>query len=172
MRALSIDYLRTPRSLRWVGMVILVAGGVASAGFVQQYRDLQLELSRVQMTAGLLNVERIPASAASARGTEEELKQVNVMIYQLTLPWGEIFAAVENAATPQVALLQVQPDAQQRLLKITAEAKDQGAMLQYVRRLSDARNLSNVHLLSHQVQVQDPLRPIQFSVQANFGVKP
>jgi len=66
----------------------------------------------------------------------------------------------------------MQPDAQQRLLRITAEAGSQDAMLEYVRRLGESRKLNNVHLLSHQVQAQDPRRPIQFTVLAAFGVAP
>jgi len=45
-------------------------------------------------------------------------------------------------------------------------------MLEYVRRLGESRKLNNVHLLSHQVQAQDPRRPIQFTVLAAFGVAP
>ena len=43
---------------------------------------------------------------------------------------------VEAAATPNVALLALAPDPQQRILKVSAEAKDQEAMLEFVRRLA------------------------------------
>jgi Tfp pilus assembly protein PilN len=172
MRALALDYLRDPRSRPWIGMAVLLSGMLISAVLVQHYRGLQSELARLQAVEGLVSAERKPAGAPSARALEEELKHVNAMLYQLTLPWGEIVAAVEGAATRNVALLQMQPEAQQHLLKITAEAKDQDAMLEYVRRLSQARSLTNVHLLSHQVQTQDPQRPVQFSVQATFGSMP
>jgi len=172
MRRLSLDYLRTQRPHRWIGMGILLLGLVISAALVRQYRGIQSELSLLHTIEGLVTVEKKPASVAAGRALEEELKQVNATIHQLTLPWGEIFTAVEKAATRQVALLQMQPDAQQRLLRITAEAGSQDAMLEYVRRLGESRKLNNVHLLSHQVQAQDPRRPIQFTVLAAFGVAP
>ena len=77
-------------------------------------------------------------------------------------------AAIEQAATKDVAILQLQPDADQRLLRLTAEARHRDAMFEYLRRLGAARELSNVVLVSHQVQQEDPQHPIQFSVQATL----
>jgi hypothetical protein len=41
-------------------------------------------------------------------------------------------------------------------------------MFDFVRRLGNARGLADVHLVSHQVQREDPQRPIQFAVQASL----
>jgi Tfp pilus assembly protein PilN len=68
----------------------------------------------------------------------------------------------------EVAVLQVQPDAQSRLLKVTANARGEELMLEYLRRLGATGGFSEVHLLSHQVREDDPGRPVQFSVQASF----
>jgi hypothetical protein len=73
---------------------------------------------------------------------------------------------VERASTRDVALLQLQPDAESRLLRLTAEARNREAMFEYVRRLGAAPGLADTHVVSHQVQRDDPLRPVQFSVQA------
>ena len=67
-----------------------------------------------------------------------------------------------------VSVLHVQPDAQQRLMRVTAEARGEAQMLEYLRRVSAARGFSEVHLLSHQVREDDPARPIQFALQASF----
>src|SRR2546421_411835 len=45
-------------------------------------------------------------------------------------------------------------------------ARYRDAMFEYLRRLGSAQGLAEVHLVSHQVQREDPQRPIQFSVQA------
>jgi Tfp pilus assembly protein PilN len=76
--------------------------------------------------------------------------------------------AVEAASSSEVTVLQLQPETQQRNLRLTAEAKTREAMLRYVRRLGETRVLSGVHLVNHHVQVEDPSRPIQFGVQASF----
>ena len=41
-------------------------------------------------------------------------------------------------------------------------------MLSPNRRLSHVEGFSYVHLLNHQVQQENPLRPIQFAAQASF----
>jgi len=73
-----------------------------------------------------------------------------------------------NPATRDVAILQLQPDAEQRVLRLTAEARNRDAMFEYLKRLAAARELTNVVLVSHQVQREEPQQPIQFSVQASL----
>jgi len=72
----------------------------------------------------------------------------------------------------EVSVLHVQPDAQQRLLRITAEARGEAQMLEYLRRVGAVGGLSEVHLVSHQVREDAPLRPLQFSLQASFRSAP
>ncbi|HYI85621.1 MAG TPA: hypothetical protein VEX61_00865, partial [Burkholderiales bacterium] len=66
----------------------------------------------------------------------------------------------------------IQPDAQQRLVRLTAEARNEGQMLEYLRRVGAAGRFSEVHLVSHQLREDDPLRPVQFSLQATFRAGP
>jgi Tfp pilus assembly protein PilN len=99
---------------------------------------------------------------------EEQTKRAEAVVRELTLPWGALLRTLEEAAMRDVAILQLQPDAQQRLLKLTAEARSQKAMFEYLRRLAAAKTLGEAHLVSHQVQHDDPQRPIQFSVQATL----
>jgi Tfp pilus assembly protein PilN len=103
---------------------------------------------------------------------DEQAKEVDAVVRQLTLPWGPLIETVENAGSKDVAILQLQPEAQQRVLRITAEARSQDAMVDYLKRLSEARGFAQVHLLSHQVQQDDPNRPVQFAAQASFGGMP
>ena len=76
------------------------------------------------------------------------------------------------ASTADVAILQLQPEAQQRLLRVVGEARNQEAMFEYLRRLERTEPLWNVHLVSHQVQLEDPQRSVQFSLQAAFREAP
>jgi hypothetical protein len=77
-----------------------------------------------------------------------------------------MIAAVERAATQDIAVLQMQPEPQQALLRVTAEAGNREAMLKYLWQLEKDRNLAEVHLVRHEVRVDQPGRPIQFVVQA------
>ena len=146
-------------------MVLAVSVAVAG-GMLERYRDAKQEVVRLEAASGLIAPERRPARAVSKERLEEEAKLAEAVVRQLTLPWGALIGTIEQVATRDVAILQLQPDAEQRLLRLTAEARDREAMFEYLRRLSGARGLGEVHLVSHQVREEDPQRPIQFSIQA------
>ena len=146
---------------------------LAIAGdLVVRYRAVQLDLERAETATGLLSAGRRAPQAIPKERLDEQAKNAETVVRQLSLPWALLVYALEQAATRDVAILQLQPDAQQRLLRITAEARDKEAMLEYLRRLMAAKAFFNVHLVNHQVQIQDPQRPIQFSVQTSFRVTP
>jgi len=83
---------------------------------------------------------------------------------------GPTVCRVEGAAGKDVALLAIQPDKHKGEVVIGGEAKDVAAMLNYMRRLNDARQLSEVVLLSHQIEQQDPQKPVRFNLSAKWIV--
>jgi Tfp pilus assembly protein PilN len=167
-RRIELDYVAAPSAPQWIGVSVLILA-LAVAGFlVLRYRDAQNQLVALDAASGLLNADRRPQRAVPKERLEQEAKIIDAAVRQLTLPWAQMIEAVERASSSDVVVLQLQPEAQQRTLRLTAEAKNGEAMLGYVRRLGESRALSAVYLASHQVQMEDPLRPIQFSVQASF----
>jgi Tfp pilus assembly protein PilN len=92
--------------------------------------------------------------------------RANEILRRISLPWQDLFHAVESAAPKDVALLAMEPDPDKQLLKIAGEAKDVAAMLEYVRSLEGRPIFRSVTLSNHQVQQQDPQRPIRFSLVA------
>ncbi len=165
---LHLDYIATARQVAWLGVLLLAISLAVAGELLLRYRDAQLELTRLQTTAGLVGLPQRPAPGASRERLDEEVRNAEAVVRQLALPWGTLVQAIEQAATRDVALLQMQPDADSRLLKLTAEARHREAMFDYVRRLGAAKGLTGVHVVSHQVQHDDPLRPVQFSVQASI----
>lgn len=156
----------------WPGLLLLAIALSLAASLVLRFREARNELSRIETTQSVLKTDRPPARGMPAEKLDEQVKAAETVVRQLTLPWAALIETLEAAAAKDVAVLQVQPEAQQRLLRITAEARNHGAMLQYLRNLSSARALSDVHLLTHQVQIDDPQKPLQFSLQATFAVTP
>jgi Tfp pilus assembly protein PilN len=147
---------------------VLLALSLALASHLfMRYRDAREEALRLETASGLISPERRPVRAVPRERLEAEAKAAEAVVRQLTVPWAGLVGALEQAATRDVALLQLQPDAEQRRLRLTAEARDREAMFAYLRRLEAAPALAEVHLVSHQVQNDDPRRPIQFSLQAD-----
>jgi len=172
MNRLELDFIAPPRRPLWPGVLVL-AGSLAIAGVLGiHYRDVRVELERLETAGGLLSAERRPQRAIPKERIDEAVKNAETVVRQLTLPWASLAETIESAATKDVAILQLQPDAQQRLLRLTAEARHQEAMLEYLRRLAATQVLADVHVVSHQVQHEDPQRPIQFAVQASFRGTP
>jgi hypothetical protein len=163
---IELDYVAAPRRPVWPG-VALLAVSLALAGSLGVHRQsVHRDLAALAAVQGAGDL--VQPRAASKTG-DEELKQAENVIRQLTLPWSDIVRAIEGASMRDVGVLNMQPDAQQRLLKLTAEAKTREAMLEYVRRIAQTQGLSDVYIVNHQVRAEDPSRPIQFSVQASLG---
>jgi hypothetical protein len=87
------------------------------------------------------------------------------------VPWSELFASAESAAMPDVALLSIESDTDKRRVKISGEAKHLEAVLEYLRFLAARPALADVYLQSHNVQKQDPQRPVRFTVNAQWRVR-
>jgi Tfp pilus assembly protein PilN len=165
---LELDYLAPPRRAVWPGIAILAVALALGAHLGLRYGEAKQALVRIETESGLLSPERRPVRALPRERLQAESKAAELVVRQLTVPWAALIATLEKAATRDTALLQLQPDADQRRLRLTAEARDREAMFAYVQRLEGSSALAEVHLVSHQVQNEDPQRPIQFSVQATL----
>jgi hypothetical protein len=171
-RRLELDYIAPVRPPVWPGLLVFALSLAVAGELAHRYRAAQLERLRLETAANLITPERRPTRAVPKERLEEEAKGVQAVVRQLTVPWGSLVQAIEQASIRDVALLQLQPDAENRLVRITAEARNAQAMFEYVRRLSSAKGLAEVHVVSHQLQREDPQRPIQFSVQASLRSGP
>ncbi|MEO8717692.1 MAG: hypothetical protein ABI423_05685 [Burkholderiales bacterium] len=169
---LELDYIVPRRRAWWPGVVLLAVSLALAANLLLRYRDAQSELARIEAVAGLAGPQQRPVRSASKERLDEEVRNAEAVVRQIALPWGTLVRAIEQAATRDVALLQLQPDAQSRLVKLSAEARSRAAMFDYVRRLGATNGLADVHVVSHQVQNDDPRRPVQFSVQASMKATP
>ena len=149
----------------WPGVAALAVALALSAVVFERYRDVRDELARLQAQAGLVPGARLGRPLPKER-LDEQAKSAEAVVRQLTLPWASLVGAIEGAATKDVAILQLQPDAEHSVLRLTAEARHRDAMFDYLKRLGAAPQLTNVVLVSHQVQKDEPQQPIQFSVQA------
>lgn len=173
MRRLKLDFQRKSAS-RGGGVALLAMALLVIGMLFSDYRDVTTEIERGVAT--LTRLERLTGHKAVRSGKQDadpygaEIKRANEVIDQLALPWDQLFAAVEGAAGKDVALLAIQPDKRKGEVTIGGEAKDVAAMLDYMRRLNEARQLRKIDLLSHQIQQQDPQKPVRFNLSAKWIV--
>ena len=169
MKRVELDYLAPVRAPLWPGVVVLVLSLVLAGGLLVRYREVQTDLAALRTTGKMISPERRPSLATMPRERlDAEAKSAESVVRELALPWASLIEAVEHSASRDVAILQLQPDAETRSVKLTAEARSREAMFDYLRRLGAARGLDEVHIVSHQVQRDEPQHPIQFSLQASL----
>ena len=171
MRRVTLDF-QPRRRIAWLGWLLLALSAIAAGRLVLQFGALQADVARVEGRAARLEsrVEgRDSGRPRSAQASAEEFVRARAVARQLTLPWNDVFDAVETAATAKVALIALQPDGEQETVRITAETRNLDDALAFVRRLQATRRLNRVYLASHQVQTQDAQQPVRFVVMAGFG---
>ena len=169
---LDLDHVAPQRRSLAAGALLWLISLAVAATLVLRYRDLTLELDRMQVARAVSGTERSPARAIPAARLDEEARAAETVLRQLALPWSEIVRTVEEAATGDVAVLLLQPDALRRELRLAAEARNQDMMLEFLRRLASVKVLADVHVVRHQVQMEDPERPVNFSILAVMREKP
>lgn len=164
---LELDFVAPPRRPRLAGLLVLAAALALAGALVLKYQAARDRLQQLETVDALLSATR-PARSVPRERLDGEIKGAHATVRQLALPWAQLIDSLERSAMREVAVLHVQPDAQQRLLRVTAETRGEELMLEYLRRVGASGSFAEVHLVSHQVREDDPLRPIQFSLQASF----
>ena len=131
----------------------------------QRAFDTQLAAARVRASAPAV----APVQAAGPAISPTQAAVVNSAVLQLNLPWGALHDAIGAATPPGIALLALEPDAHKRSMRITAEARNSDDMIAYVERLKQQELFLAVALTRHEINDQDPNRPIRFQLDAQWA---
>ena len=177
MSELRLDY-QHKLSLTWAGLILLGAVLIALI-FVGIY---WLEL-RDQTNAWESKYEQVHSKAAAREVAEKsvehgtadlslEVKNANDVLRQMSIPWDSLFEAVESSAGGKVTLLELEPDIEKREVKINGETKDYKTLMSYIMKLEGYPVFGSVYLQNHHVQLQDPDKPVRFSLLATWQETP
>ena len=171
MRVLNLDFRREDRQARWLGIALLAAGFAAAIAVGVQYSDLTDEVTQAEASVRQFGTAARRQTAAirpsgDLQKVALEMKRASDVAFALKVPWNDLFASVEAANRPNVALLGIESDTGKRQVKISGEAKDIESVLDYLRFLGAQPKLANVYLQSHQLQQQDPQHPVRFVLGA------
>lgn len=171
MRALDLDLRREDRKARWLGIAFLAAGLAGAIAAGTQYSQLAEEFAQAEASVHQSGIAARRQTAAirpsgDLQKVALEMKRASDVAFALKVPWNDLFASVEAANTPNVALLSIESDTGKRQVKISGEAKDIESVLDYLRFLGAQPRLANVYLQSHQLQQQDPQHPVRFVLGA------
>jgi Tfp pilus assembly protein PilN len=177
MPAVNLDYVGG-RTSNWAGVLVLAIGLAGLGSTLWYYHDLRGNLSVKEMLASRLQEQEKSLFArpvAEARDAEQmalETKQANAAILELSLPWKGLFEALEATWSSEVAVLAIEPDAQNGVVRIRAEARRLDSMINYMSSLQRLAIFREVLIVSHQIQDQDPQKPVRFILQARWERQP
>lgn len=173
MRRLQLDFA-PDRTVRNAALNATLCGLIAALAYLAwdyaetAKRANMLETDLARIAAAEAGVRAHDRSRPDAARRDAEVKLANQVIDRLALPWDQLFDEIESSVDENVILLGVEPDAEKRHVKITAEARDLKAMSAYVKRLGLSQRFRDAHLQSHQVQVANVQRPVRFIVAARW----
>ena len=165
MKKLEINFVGRGARSPWAGRVLLAVALALSLEAAVSYKDVRasLELNNAKIAAAR------PRTAPVAKVSPEETAVVRETVDRLGLPWNNLFAALESAASEKVALLGIEPDPKSGTVVISGDSKDYLAALSYVLNLSQAQALSHVQLVRHEVKQNDPQGTVSFAVSAAWS---
>lgn len=175
MILLQLDYQAGSRPFPWAGAGMLAVAALALALIAAYYQDMAGKIEYWNAKAGIVDKghgHTLPGPATGANEVVAEIKHANEVLRKITLPWDALFQAVEWSSGKDVALLAMEPDAERRVVKISAEAKNVQALMSYMRHLEEQKIFSSVYLQSHQVQLKNPEKPVRFTLVASWAVTP
>ncbi|QJC79068.1 pilus assembly protein [Pseudomonas umsongensis] len=176
MRPLMLDFQPRRRSspLGWS----LLVGGVVLALIcivIQQQvsGEAEQQQGHLQTTQRVLTGDtgsKVSLTPAETREQAQNLAEMRKVSQQLRRPWERLFATLEAMPRDNIALLTLTPDARKGQVRISAEARDLDAMLDFHRRLEACDELSDVSLLSHEIVANVPEHPVQFNLSATWEI--
>lgn len=179
MQTLRLDYCHRPpfvtaQGVLWVllGIALVAVSGMTyldSLDAMQQQEEREDRLrARLDRTTHAREQK-----LAEAKRREPELKDAQAVLRRLSVPWEQVFGALEHATRThrdRIRVLGVQPDVDKGLVLLSGEAKDFDELMNYLDQLGGSGVLTRVRLLNHQVQGDAAGRPIKFYAVAEWKV--
>jgi len=164
MQRLEIDFCASRGATPWLGRVLLAVAAVILVDTGLSYHAAQRALQDQAARVG----KRTPAGP---KASPQEIAAVRETVQRLSLPWDELFIALESAASDRVALAAIEPDTKKGTVTISGDGKDYLAALSYVLNLSKTEGLEHVQLVRHEQKANDPNGPVSFAVSAGWSTK-
>jgi hypothetical protein len=174
MRRLELDFHRRARAAHWLRVGLLALGVVLAGASLLRFQALNRELgvweSKLDDMSQLARRKTVSLGVGPRDGKAppEEIRRANVVLEQMTVPWGVLFSELEATSDNDLALLAIQPDVASRQVRVTGVATSLAAVTRFVTRLEAQPHLTGVYLVEHALSAASPRRPVTFSIVASW----
>ncbi len=176
-RPLRLDFLSAKPRAASTGLVALLAGLAALVAVLVEYRAVGAETEVLEARiADFRRMTRrelppIREAAMDSKTLVQEIRQANLVLAQLNLPWDALFRELEGAAIEGITLLSIQPEVGAGQVRIAGEARTYDTALAYVAKLESSERFANVFLTQHEVRANAPQKPVVFALVADWSAQ-
>ena len=153
-------------ALGGIGFLLCLSATTTTFHLSKQHDAAEIELQHLQTELAKRTAPK-PAPKKLVI-PDAQATTVNNAIAQLNLPWRNVFDAVESATPATIALLALEPNAKKHLLRGMAETKSSDGMIAYIEQLKQQAFFGTVILTKHEINEQDPNKPIRFQFEAQW----
>lgn len=169
MKPIAIDFAR-PNHQTKSGWGLLITGLMMLVASLAVYQLIASKVATLETTQAALAKQLAAKTAAmvTVPVNPVTLKRWTAAQTELSMPWENLFGALEQSRMDEVALLSVEPNPNTRTMRVAAATKEYESVLTYVERLSNRDLFENVVLVSHQTDPTDSNMPIRFVVEAQW----
>lgn len=173
MSELRLDY-QPNAAFPWLGVALLVMAILGMITLGNHYSRLseQVSSAEAKFSHSQNSANRSNSPIQNSVELAQEISNANEVLHQLSVPWEALFQAVESSGGGKVTLLALEPDVEKHQVKINGETKNFKSLTNYLTQLQGQLVFGSVYLQSHQVQQQDPDKPVRFSLLATWQEKP
>jgi len=162
-----MDFIDNRVAMSPVALASLALGAVALIVAVWAYSSASAEHEALAAAADVAPAVDPMAGESQARRRLREAvaKRSAKVLANLTVPWPTLFTALEAAAGDGVVLTGLMPEAENRRVRISGEARHFQDIPMYTKKLLGTGAFANVLLLSHDTLDN---RRIAFTLQADW----
>ncbi len=160
----------SPKKITFIGAALALLALVVMSYFFKQYEHAQYTLTQTQATLASLAPQHKPVAVKTVLETasEPELKLAKTIVAQLSTPWNPLLNTIEQSNMQNIALLSIEPSRKKQQLLLTGQAKNIASAVQYIKQLETTDSLSQVYLLKHSIDQNDPYKPVGFTIMAKW----
>jgi hypothetical protein len=144
----------------------LAACGIGTWCAVQAYQQHQLSTRATLLYDAMRAAQVVPPPPKLKPGEQEDQKRWAALQHERAFVWPPLFAAIERASSPDIELLEFQPDKESLSLSLQGEARSQQALVDFLAALARQAVLKNVHLTHQQKKQRDRLETVEFEIHA------
>ncbi len=173
MNKLRLDYQKVS-PFPWLGaclsalvLIILIMLAMYFVKLRHQVDEMQNNIER----SALKKVSHPVSAPTSEKGRQEqtlEIKNANEVLHHLGVPWEILFKAVESSSGSHITLLALEPDFDKKQVKISGEANSYNSLMNYITQLQGQEVFDSAYLQNHEIMVEDPDKPVRFTLVANW----